>query len=908
MAEQYVYTRAQSERGTASGFTCRTEGVVGAVQKEIQSLALTDHTIRDFAGEFLPVWEKLALSGRQDKVILQLTRQKRTAEGIIQTSSGYVLDLKEELLVHPAAWGGLDYQIQPEQLSLAPVAVPLKPLDLVLEFFQITPEQFLQLLKSCFDAKVSGTVTLIGVDFSRTEAIPMGNQLMLWIFSLLPHALRRELNYTTCYQGPWNSGYHLGLVASSLLEQSGGQVTGFYRSILGQGGTIFYRGQVDLDQNAPHMGYPAENSIYSQWLEAAIHQARFPGKVRAEQILANVDAVYRGFDRMIYSLPEEDRFRSNYYDALCWNLMQRGGAQRKGGVDRHDLACFEDLLAFGSWPSVIDSLEGMLDALEQSSAGPASPQLIRLMTKMVLLDGAEGTLGRARELLSAFLARDMEAADMGESSAISARYLQLMTDSGMERSAALHFLGRVFFPDSVPPEADPALWDRIGTSRLAKEGLRRCNDWMIGYVNVCLNAEELIECADTVLRELNGMTNPLLEQAMDCLLGAQETRSYYAKLEILPAHLQTCVQCISGAWTRAPEAHRLVAERYYNRLLKLLCRQYISYWTGRNDLCALCNLANSVPQNSWTGPEHSYLRELALAQCADICEYDWEKLKLQLNGEDSAILQRLWQVMDFLEALQLHLELRNQLTRQVCRYVLHRVPAYVNDDWIVCEVREREDLRREGYYLELLTIRTFLQGKEQTLERLQYCIKLHHLPGELMNDMTKFLYRVFHQGGMSRLSLPAIEGFYIASRERLKISQLEVFRAVCRVRGGDALIELLHCWPTAPMAENLSVRQQKHTQALRREAAYPWLKTNQSLMDALARLSQDHETLTLAARGSETFYMDLAQAIEDLAPVGTKARPLAVKICTSLLTRQEAGAGVKIRMLCNSRKRRLQAE
>lgn len=908
VTEQYVYTRARTEHGASNGFTYRTEGIVGAVQKEIQSLANAEHEVRDFGGEYIPVWEKQTLSGRQDKVILQKSLRRRTPEGVVQRASGYVLDVGDPLLARPACWNGLAYPMQRGRAErLTPEEGDLAPLVEVLAYFNMNREQFLRLVKSCFNAKLCGTVTLIAVDYGRRGAVEQGFQLLLWIYRFLPYALRRELNGTTCFESGWNSRYHLGLVPTALLGDTEGR-TG-YRAFFPNGGTLFDHGQIEYIGGPRRMRFEEQGGLYSQWLSVAIRQAM--EAEAAQRVLAGMDSVYRRFDQMISSLPEEDRYSPNYYDALCWNQLRLGENRGSSLPARGDMTYFEDFLAFGSWPEVLDAVSDILDALERLYTTPASPQLIRLVTKILLLDGAERELDRAKELLAAILSKDMESAEIGESSTVSARYLQVMTANGLDRGTALQILSRVFFPETFNAPAkvtENGLWENAGTSRLAEEGLRRCNDWMSSYVNVCLNADELIDCGETVITELNGFPQKLLEQALDCLLGAQETRCYYAKLEILPSHLTACFRCMDQAWENTPEPYRIAAERYYAKLLKLLIREYVSCWAGRSSLRTICELAAAFRRENWQSKHRSELRELVLTHCADIGEYEWERLKTCLSKEDSGILQRLWQVLDLLEDMQADADLENRLARQICRYVLHSVPAYVNDNWLVCEVRDRPELAWEGYYLELLTLRDFLQGTEQTLERLQQYIKKNHVPGELMKDMMKFLYRAFQQEGMAHLDLAAVEGVYIASRGRLKVTQQEVFRTVCRVRGGRALIQLLECWPTAAPSKGLKPRQLKKLEADCRPAAYPWLKTNQSLMEALLRLSQDRETLSRAAAEEETFYLELAEAINALAPAGTVARPYAVRIIGQLLALQEEGAGLKIKMICSSRKRLLLAE
>ena len=908
MAEQYVYTRSKSKQGNFSGFTCRTEGIVGTVQREVQTLAMKECRIKNDRNGYVPVWEKRVLSGGYDRVILQQTVYTAKADRFTQTSSGYVLDLNEELLNHPLAWGGLSYEVQDgEPISLAPQAISLRPLSEVLAFYNMSGARLLQLIKGCFDVKRSGSMVLIETDFSQKNASDMGMQLLLWIYCFLPNAMRRELNCSSCFDGDLNGGCHLGLIPARLLEDSG-----FRRGFLAGGGLLYSGGEVECDPAVCRSYYSGKDGSYSRWLSLMIDYALNPGKIRPQKLQSGIDAVYRGFDIMIRSLPAQDRCSPNYYDALSWNLFRQGMEPTKKPLPTaRDLTYFEDFMAFGSWPEVIDSLPDILDALALLYNTPASEQIIRLLTKILQLDGAGDKLDDAWELLSAILARDMEAVGADESSSVSARYLRLMESAGMERSKALQALSRVFFPDAVrngKTEAYTALWKQIGTNRSAGEGLRRCSDWMSSYVNVCLNADELIDCAGTVIDELDGFVPRHLEQALDCLLGAQETRCYYARLEILPAHLTACFKKISNVWSRGPELYRQVIEHYYTQLRTLLLREYARCWSGRSTLSTVCSLANAFRREAWYIQGKSYIRELILTQCADICEYDWDQLKQQFRHEDSAILQRLWQVLDLLDEFVPEVDLKNLLTRQICRYILHSVPAYVNDNWIVCEVRERPDLRREGYYLELLALREFLQGSEQTLERLQVCIKRNHVSTELMKDMLKFLYRVFQQGGLSRLEPVAAEGIYIAVRDRLKITQLDVFRTICEIRGGNALLQMLGQWPAAAPAQPASSRQAKLAEANRRKGTYPWLKTNQNLMDALFRLSQDKKTLRQAAGSNETWYLAFAEAVDALAPPGSKVRPTAIRINEQLLALQEEHAGLKIRMQCSARKRRLLSE
>jgi hypothetical protein len=553
----------------------------------------------------------------------------------------------------------------------------------------------------------------------------------------------------------------------------------------------------------------------------------------------------------------------------------------------------------------------MLDALESLYVTPASAQLIRLMTKIVQLDGAEKDLSRAQELLAAFLSQDMEAAEIGESSAVSAKYLQLMASGGMTRAQALEYLERSFFPDRFPvsPELrSPQLWHRIGTSRLSTEGARRCNDWVGSYANLALNAEELLECPEIILRELNGFRPELLSLALDSLLGAQEARCYYAKLEILPAHLTTCCHNIAQVRETLPEDYWAVAERYYTKLFLQLGREYLAYWQGKYTLHGICDLMAEFRREGHRTSEDGLLKELIVAQCSAICEYDWDTLKDCMSTEDSEILQRLWLVLDQLDEFWLGGDLGERLCNQIFRYVLHALPSYVDDDWIVDNMAARQGVQRQSYYLEMLALRDYLSGEEQDLERLQRCIRAYHVPAGMMQDMMKVLYRLFSRGGLEQLELTALQGIFVASAKRLKVNQLDVFHAVCQVRGGEALLSLLGNWPSAPTAEELTGFRRKRVEGKRRAGAYSWLKTDESFLSTLEDLSGEQDVLKQAAEGTENFFLRLMEEVNQLAPVGTQGRKIAVRINRNLLEVLEKESGFATRVLCGSRKRTLLAE
>jgi hypothetical protein len=825
----------------------------------------------------------------------------------------------DPVFAHPEQWGGFPFwrggTEVPKQLSTlaAPDLKkrPMLPLGQTLRHFGMDTSGFVRLIRSCFDAEQSGELVLIAMDPQKEGAEEMALQLLGWLFRFLPMAMRRRVDCTTCLGQGWTGHAVVGFVPLERIQVKDGKLTVSGGLGLAGGGTLFARGRVERLGNKPTRPTVA-GSLYGQWLESLVAWVEKRPAAQAERGMRALNQVYLRFDDMIASLPEGERCKLNYYDALCWNyLMSAGDETAKRVPARGDLAYFEDLLAFGSWPEVVRSVGKMLDALESLYVAPASARLIRLMTKIVQLDGVEEDLSRAQELLTVFLSRDMEVAEIGESSAVSAKYLQLMASGGMSRAEALEYLERSFFPDKFPvsPELrSPQLWHRLGTSRLSTEGARRCSDWVGSYANLALNAEELMECPEIILRELDGFQPELLSLTLDALLGAQEARCYYAKLEILPTHLTTCCRCISQVRETLPKDYWAVAERYYTKLFLQLGREYLAYWRGNYTLVGICDLMTEFRREGRGRNEDGLMKELIVAQCNAICEYDWDTLKECMGKENEEILQRLWQVLDQLEEFWLGGDLGEQLCSQICRYVLHALPPYVNDHWLVAQTEVRQGLPRRGYYLELLALREFLGSSEQSLEQLQRCIRVYHVPGGAMQDMMKVLYRLFGRGGLERLELVALQGIYVASAKRLKASQLEVFRAVCQVRGGAALLTLLENWPSAPVAEEVTGFRRKRVEGKRRGGAYSWLKTDENLLSALEQLSRDKAVLMKAAEGTENFFFRLMEEVNQLAPVGTCGRKTAVQINTNLLELLEKKSGFATRVLCGSRKRTLLAE
>jgi hypothetical protein len=264
--------------------------------------------------------------------------------------------------------------------------------------------------------------------------------------------------------------------------------------------------------------------------------------------------------------------------------------------------------------------------------------------------------------------------------------------------------------------------------------------------------------------------------------------------------------------------------------------------------------------------------------------------------------------MDQLDDFWLEDDLADRLCSQVFRYLLHGLPPYVEDQWLIRQVRPRGSLKRRGYYLEMLALRDFLSQEEQTLETLQGCIRDYHVPAGAMQDMMKFLFRLFGRGGLGKLETVALQGIYLASGKRLKVSQLEVFQTVCQVRGGEALLELLRQWPSAPAERELSGLRLRKVEGKRREGTYPWLKTDQHMLDTLEELSGQGQLLIHASEGTENFFFRLMEEVNQLVPVGTCGRSTAVRINRKLMELLEKESGFATRVLCGSRKRRLLAE
>lgn len=881
-----------------------TSGISRATQEALREMAMENASGSSPSSD--PVLIKRRLTEQGARVAFQ--RFWMTHEG--PRAYGYVAEGRDKLFSRPACWGtllqsSLEDELEPvEEVKTRPR--PMMALKTLLNHCELPVESFIRLVCRTFDALEGKEVVLVAMDEGRRDCRMLSEQLIHWVYCLLPYAMRRRADFTTRFDHGIPDRYVLGLVPRHRIATGGSRVGLLTRKgYFSGGGWLYYKGEeIPMGRRTNRKGFAQSDLLYRRWLSSMIRGLYGLDAMEATKALEQMDRVYAAYDELIRHADPGRDCDPRLYGALCWSRFYRG---RKGRELPFREVCglFEDLLTFGPCPMVKEAAREMLDTFECEYAPPAQEEMIGLLAGILIL-GGEGLTERARELLCAFMARDMETELNGESSAVTAHYLRVLERSGVDRRVGIELLERVFFPGEFPLSSELeelASWEGVGVSRTPREGMRRCSDWVSGYANVCTSGSELIRCGSAILRELEGVEPRRMEVILKALLRAQETRFHYARFEVAPADLVECLrlsrQVEEGAGRSCPKE----AKNYYLMLYHQLSRNLEEYLEDRCSLDTILSLWEAFRNERGDLP-WSTLTRLAQVQSGCLGRMGWDALKTALNGEGPDVLDRLWQALEVLDRVELPQEHKDQVTHQVCRWLLHSLPEFFEEDWILNQVREVPELDRGGYYQELLALRDFLRYQSRTTGELENVVRRYGLSHVGAKDLMKVVFRLYRRGSLKEMDLAAIQGIYVIVGGRMKVTQLETLGLIADRSGLRGLAELLDQFPSASFFGGMSKRKRKEP----REGRYRWLTLDRRFMETLARFCEEERRIKALSLGDGEALWALMEAIDRLSPVGTVHRGAAVRANRNLCRIWAQDVTFMQRLASKSRRKRMLAE
>lgn len=354
MIEQYIYTRldgggAKKDYGHGLAFT--TSGIVNEIENDISTISRYSNTTVDGNGQRVKIIEKRNLGTSQYVSFQQSVRfAERSSAGNLSDddeallyysstnrpqflSHGFVCDVNDSQLLNPDKWFSfkyIDYNVNLQRPTLNEMdtfpdgCTPLEPLRTVLKKTGLTLDSFIAAVRASFDTENRDTIELIELDFTRTDAQFVGEQLIRWIYHFLPYSMRRQADFSTCYDNSCGGhDFAIALIPSAMLvRERGGRITFKGMPSSAKFGYIFSAdGQCSHQKLRERQDFNDSESIYARWLEQVIRLTYEQEHNEAQDTLATLDAIYSSFDEYIKCQPDKKQCKTENYDAMCWAYL-----------------------------------------------------------------------------------------------------------------------------------------------------------------------------------------------------------------------------------------------------------------------------------------------------------------------------------------------------------------------------------------------------------------------------------------------------------------------------------------------------------------------------------------------------------------------------------------------------------
>lgn len=515
MIDQYIYTRLDSggsKRDYGHGLAATTSGITGELPADISAISRYSNTTVDGEGKRVKIFEKRNLGTGHFAAFQQSVRfAERSAAGDLPEgderllyysstnrpqflSHGYVCDIYDAsgAMLDPDRWFSLpfvDYNVNLKQPvlgqieQLPPPQEPLEPLAQVLEKAGLSLEDFITAVRASFDTENRDTIALIALDFTRPDAQQLGAQLLRWLFHFLPFAMRRQADFSTCYDtGCGGHDFALALIPTAMLVQErGGRITFRGMPSSAKYGYIFANGRCVHQKLSDRPDFDASGSLYALWLEQVIRLVHGQPREAGLQTLALLDQIYAAFDTMIRSQSDKTQCKTDYYDALCWAYLRSTLYHGDHIVQADDAVSalpdqaqlyVEALLSFEDKSVLRELVPNILDAACTAAAGGYDPAWLTLICR---LRNEVARTPEVEEVLHIYLAKLFDAADEAKLQPALDAYFRLTAPDGGASDGRLAVLERLFFPDGVRSEKR---WTLAGTSNTPEMGEKRAALWI----------------------------------------------------------------------------------------------------------------------------------------------------------------------------------------------------------------------------------------------------------------------------------------------------------------------------------------------------------------------------------------------------------------------------------------------
>jgi hypothetical protein len=962
MIDQYIYTRADGKKRTqyngaktfGFGMLGYTQGIQPALLEQLGKCAKygfqderEEKVPLDAQGGQLQIFAKRKVPNCGEYATFQKSYQlfhlpKGVTDPVeeekyssdarpLPITHGYVCSVYDpsELFHDPDQWFYLDYTdynvnvrqaTLTQQETLPSHPTPLWPLGQVLERVGLSIDQFVTAVRASFDAENYKTLVYLEVDMSQPDSYEVGAQLLRWMYHFLPFAMRREADYSTCYNKNCNGGDYTIVLVPTGVGQSP------VRSAQVGFGYLFSQNQVVHTRTAKRVDFDASGSPYALWLEQVIRSVYQQEMEEAQQTLAALKEIYRWFDGLVRGLAEDDQCRTENYDAALWAYLKQGVYEgphipaADEGVTQSsegDLAAIRTLLRFGDTVPLdilgVHIVVGSCQACQQGY----SPDWVSLLTQVEgrKLPQLKHPL---QEMFSVYLARALDEAPEGQVAQTYEDYLRLRREGGAEDGVLAVTLENALFP------GNGRFWEMAGVSDSPENGAARISRWAGERLEGSANFSDYLSKVDDLVETAAQFQPEHFRQVME-----QLTQGGLSKAATLAEHagFQELAQCALSEGKMVelfPDLADPIQDGY-GFLKELLMHRCETLIQESHDLIGLMEETASaflpikeqpVAVDLWNA-----LMTQQMGRLADREKVKKEQLPLLLPDRPD-LHRAATDQLHLAKELQVDSPTREAFYYQVCKYILQCDQySHLTKELLLSleEEAQEVDLRqlaRENQttwlYSAVMVLVEFVRSGSYGYESFENAKDNYPPPQEDKQGIQervclKALYRMFRNGRLDELE-PELVDYYFhcveepesqkngEPEEQLISKRSGVYETLLERKGEPALLALLESYPSSePSGEEaeeekkgllgklkLPRRTVEEEPAEPRFASFPWMKTTSQLLVVLTQVLGNEKRFEQLCQADPLACPKLMEGLMALAPEGTDQHRAAKELNTQL--------------------------
>lgn len=338
MTEQYIYSRSEREFTNALnqtiplgfGFMALSPGMDNTLKRDVK--VHCEDCPRLFPTDGRSVSMRFFRKARLPKgqVLLQESAWIEKGGRDFHVAHGYVLD-EPAMTAGPARWLAAEFRLEDpngipggipplESLSELPGQEPPEFRSLRDAALGLGMENYCQLLLACFDAVISRRQVLIAWDFEQPGEWELRRSVLYWIYTFLPYDLWTGLGFDGVYADKSSPGLiHLAFVDRTLIQNRGKMPDiQLGNQLLSLGGNFLVRdGEITHNDGKYKTEWYGRSFPYAAWLKRLVDKVWNSPEERRDDALQVLEDARERLQHGMRSVPEAKRLNAETYNRAC---------------------------------------------------------------------------------------------------------------------------------------------------------------------------------------------------------------------------------------------------------------------------------------------------------------------------------------------------------------------------------------------------------------------------------------------------------------------------------------------------------------------------------------------------------------------------------------------------------------